>query len=236
MSNYGHEEFATSPDVFNLAVENNRDRKTSGQLQSFTGARRKFFSAKQVIYREGDRVERVFMILSGMVKVLSYLPNGRARIVRLHGFNEWLGLEGLLGQPYEHTAVAVDDTEVVCMPLSRLLLLEREHPHQYCEILKQGYRHLAQADTWIADFSTGAIKPRVARLIDFLSRLEHGTSSDLVELLTVQEMADMLGVTPESVSRILAEFKRNKILRKTGNPPLETYQLNSRQLQQEALR
>ena len=189
-----------------------------------------------MIYREGERVDRVFMILSGMAKVLSYLPNGRARIVRLHGFNEWLGLEGLLGQPYEHTAVAVDDVEVVYTPVSNLLRLEREQPRQYCEVLKQGYRHLAQADTWISEFSTGAIKPRVARLIDFLSGIEHGKSSDLVELLTVQEMADMLGVTPESVSRILAEFKRSKILRKAGEPPVESYRFDPRQLHQVAQR
>jgi len=78
----------------------------------FKGSKKKYFSAKEVIYRESDSVDRVFMIISGMVKLLSYLPNGRARIIRLHGHNHWLGLEGLVGQPYEHTAVAVEDVAV----------------------------------------------------------------------------------------------------------------------------
>ncbi len=154
------------------------------------------------------------MILDGMVKLLSYLPNGRARIVRLHNHNHWLGLEGLVTRPYEHTAVAVNDVEIAYVSMNNLHLLERDNPQKYCQILKQGYRQLAQADRWIADFSTGGIKSRVARLVDFLSKLEFGESSTLVELLTVHDMADMLGVTPESVSRILAGFKRNDTLHK----------------------
>lgn len=201
----------------------------------FKDCRKKRFSAKQVIFRECDSVDKVFVILSGMVKLLSYLPNGRARIVRLHGQNHWLGLEGLVRQPYEHTAIAVDDVEVAYVPMNKLHLLERDHPQQYCQILKQGYSYLADADRWIAHFSTGGIKPRVARMVEFLSILEYGKSSNKVELLTVFEMADMLGVTPESVSRILAEFKRKDILHKLDGVSDETYVINPRKLQQVAV-
>ena len=83
-------------------------------------------------------------------------------------------------------------------------------------------------------FSTGGIKPRVARLVDFLSNLEHGKSSNIVDLLTVHEMADMLGVTPESVSRILAEFKRNDTLHKVGSQAAEKYEIDSNKLNQES--
>lgn len=208
---------------------------TLGFPVAFKGRKQKNFSAKEVIYRESDRVDKVFIILSGMVKLLSYLPNGRARIVRLYAHNHWLGLEGLVGQPYEHTAVAVEDVEVAYISVNNLHLLERDNPRQYGQILKQGYKHLAQADRWIADFSTGGIKPRVARLVDFLSTLEYGESSNMVELLTVHEMADMLGVTPESVSRILAEFKRNDTLHKLDSHSDQTYEIDSQQLQHVAL-
>lgn len=201
---------------------------------AFEPNKQKHFSAKEVIYHEGDRVDKVFMILRGMVKLLSYLPNGRARIVRLHSHHNWLGLEGVIGQPYEHTAIAVGDVSISYVSMNSLLLLERHHPKQYCQILKQGYKHLAEADRWIADFSTGGIKARVARLIGFLSKIEYGESSNRVELLTVHEMADMLGVTPESVSRILAEFKRNHTLHKLDTHAYDTYEIDFRQLQYEA--
>jgi CRP/FNR family transcriptional regulator len=207
---------------------------TCGMLDApeiFKGHKKNQFSAKEVIYREGDRIDKVFMILSGMVKLLSYLPNGRARIIRLHAQNHWLGLEGLIGQPYEHTAVAVDDVEVAYVSMNNLYLLERDDPQQYSQLLKHGYKYLAQADRWIMDFSTGGIKSRVARLVDYLSTLEYGESSDMVDLLTVHEMADMLGVTPESVSRILAEFKRNDTLHKLDDNSDEIYEIDPRLLQ-----
>jgi CRP/FNR family transcriptional regulator len=225
---------------FNSAHCLGQDLLADGAVETFElpevlkRGKRKLFSAKEIIYRESDQVDKVFIILNGMVKLLSYLPNGRARIVRLHGHNHWLGVEGLVAQPYEHNAVAVDDVEVTYISMSSLQILERDNPRQYCQIMKQGYRQLAEADRWIADFSTGCIKPRVARLVDFLSKLEYGESSNMVELLTVHEMADMLGVTPESVSRILAEFKRNDTLHKLDNHSDDTYEIDPRQLQHEA--
>jgi len=198
------------------------------------GCKRKVFSAKEIIYRESDHVDKVFIILNGMVKLLSYLPNGRARIVGLHNRSHWLGLEGLVARFYEHNAVAVDDVEVTYIPMTTLHLLERENPQQYCQIMKQGYKQLGQTDRWISDFSTGGIKSRVARLVEFLSRLEYGESSHMVDLLTVHEMADMLGVTPESVSRILAEFKRNNTLHKLASYSYEKYAIDFQRLQYEA--
>jgi CRP/FNR family transcriptional regulator len=59
--------------------------------------------------------------------------------------------------------------------------------------------------------------------------LENNASPDLVELLTCEEMASVLGVTPESVSRTLAEFKRQRILQRTGDSR-ETYRRNSQVL------
>lgn len=198
----------------------------------FAGTR--CFAEKETLFHEGGRAERVFMIRRGMVKLLSYLPNGRARIVRLHTRGQWLGLEAVVGQPYQHTAVALDEVEMAYVPAQRLRTLERDRPLQYCQVLKQGYKHLTQADKWIADFSTGGIRPRVARLVEFMSTLEFGESSNRVKLLAVHEMADMLGVTPESVSRILAEFKRKNVLNKVDVSSAHLYHIDAQQLQHEA--
>ncbi|MGA9575550.1 MAG: Crp/Fnr family transcriptional regulator [Lysobacterales bacterium] len=197
----------------------------------------KTYLAKEVIHREADAVDKVYYIRGGMVKLLSYLHNGRARIVRLHAGGHWLGLEGLVGQPYEHTAVAVDDVETYYFSVKHLQQLEHDNSRRYLQIVKQVYGNLAQADRWIADFSTGGIRARVARLLEFLSKLKYGNASGMVELLTVHEMADMLGVTPESVSRILAEFKRNETLtlHKPGSKSNEIYKIDSQKLHPETL-
>ena len=190
---------------------------------------------REVIFLEGNTVDRVIMVRSGLVKLLSYLPNGRARIVRLYTNNHWLGLEGLLGKPYAHSAIALGDVELACCSVSSLQQLRRDNARVFGELLAQWHDDLVAADQWIVDFSTGGIKSRVARLLMYLAKLEFGQACDSVALLTVQEMADVLGVTQESVSRILASFKRNKLLQQQPDTTREVFHLDSRRLQQEAL-
>ncbi|MDT8387527.1 MAG: Crp/Fnr family transcriptional regulator [Thiogranum sp.] len=207
---------------------------SSSPLTLWQEAKPKRFVAQSVIYRESDSIDRVYVVRGGMVKLLSYLPNGRARIVRLHARNHWIGLEGLLGHTYEHTAIAVGDVEVQHISIHSLRRLYRDDPRALGELLHQWHGDLAQADRWISDFSTGGIKSRVARLLEYLAELECGEPSDQVELLTVHEMAEIIGVTQESVSRILAAFKRNAILQRQTDPQREIYRLDTGKLQHEA--
>lgn len=196
----------------------------------------KHFTASEIIYREGDAVSRVHIIRNGIVKLIRYLPNGRARIIRLHSKGHWLGFEGLIGAPYDHTAIAVGDVEVNYAPINSLKQLEDSDPGLYGDLLKHVYEHLIQADKWIADFSTGGIKPRVARLLLYLSDIEYGESSNMIDLLTVHELADVLGVTQESVSRILADLKRRNTLQKTTQSDEETYEMDQQHLHRIATR
>jgi CRP/FNR family transcriptional regulator len=194
-------------------------------------AKLKHFSAGEVIYRQRGSSDTIYAIGWGLVKLLCYLPSGRARIVRLHGQGDWVGLEALLRQPYEQTAIAVYDVGAYCIPTTKLHLLEQGNPQPYYQFMEKWHGHLREADMWISEFSTGPIKSRVARLINFLSRLQYGNSSVNVKLLTCDEMATVLGVTPESVSRFLAEFKRSGILRSLNKPPSEVYECNVKELE-----
>jgi CRP/FNR family transcriptional regulator len=212
----------------------NDDCAILDSIRDTNSRRLKYFSAGDIIHRKGDRVDRVYVVRSGIVKLVSYLPNGRSRIIRLLNGNRWIGLEGLISRPYEHTAIAVGDVEMNYVPINNLKHLEREDPRRFNRVLKLVYTYLTQADMWIADFSTGGIKPRVARLLFFLSDIEYGESSSRIDLLTVHEMADMLGVTQESVSRILADFKRNGMLHKQTGPTDETYEINRHNMHHEA--
>jgi len=182
------------------------------------------FSAKEIVYNEGADADTVFVIRSGMVKLISHLSNGRARIVRVHASGSWLGLGGLLGQAYEHTAIAVEDTDVYRIPVAELLRIKSDEPHLYCRLIEHWFDYLQEADMWIAEFSTGCIRARVARLVNFLSDIEDKTSPGEVRLLTCEEMAEILGATPESVSRVLADFKRQNILFPSRFHPADSYQ------------
>jgi CRP/FNR family transcriptional regulator len=213
-----------------------RDRDVHKLSTLWKNSKRKRFQAKQVIYRESETIDRICIIRSGLVKLLSYLPNGRARIVRLYARGQWLGIEGLLGEPYEHTAIAIDDVVLQYVPIHSLQQRLMDEPGRLLQLLQQWHIDLAQADRWISEFSTGGIKPRVARLLEYLAEIEYNAPTDTVELLTVNEMSEILGVTPESVSRIVATFKRRNILKRQSDSSREVYWMDTSKLQQEAIK
>jgi CRP/FNR family transcriptional regulator len=166
----------------------------------------------ETIYSNEGESKLLFVIREGMVKLLTYLPNGRTRIVRMHKRGSMIGLDGLINQSHEHTAMAIDEVSVFQIPHTELQRWRDEETRLYSHLLEKWHEYLGYADTWITDFSTGNVKGRVARLIRFLSKFESETGPQIVELLTTEEMSEILGVTPESVSRVVAEFKRDGLL------------------------
>lgn len=181
----------------------------------FDSAKQAGYDPQQIIFQEGQPADTMYFIRKGMVKLISYLPNGNARIVRLLGPGKILGLEGMLGSAYEHSAVAIHHLELLKISAKTIQRIKNEEPEKFLLLGEQWYDYVRSADTWITQFSTGSITARVARLVTFLSYLETESSPDQVELLKVEEMAAVLGVTPESVSRVLARFKRQHALQRT---------------------
>ena len=107
----------------------------------------------------------MFTIRSGIVKLVQYLPDGSQRIVRLVRTTDVTGLECLIGEPYQHDAVVLQETEVCSLPVKVVENLSRENPSLHRELLNRWQRALKEADAWLTELSTGAAKQRVARLL-----------------------------------------------------------------------
>lgn len=188
-----------------------------------------WLNAGEVLFQQGEPVEALFRIQRGLVKLVAYLRGGEARIVRLPRAGDWLGLEGFLDQPYDHTAIALGAVSVERFAMESLERMRHDDAAALNELLSQWHRDLAAADVWIAEFSTGSVRQRVGRLIRYLAGLEEADATR-IHLPTVREMGEILGVRPESVSRIIAELKRKSVLVPVGPSRYDTYRVNATQL------
>jgi len=178
------------------------------------------------LYRAGDKGERLFTIRSGILKLVQYLPDGTQRIVRLIRATDVTGLETLLGQDYQHDAVVLQPTQACSLPVSVVQALSQSSPKLHKELLTRWQRALQEADAWLTQLSTGSAKQRVARL---LLRLVHNEDDSLCELFPREDMGAMLGITTETTSRTIAEFKRKSLLIETEP---NRYLLDIRNLEQ----
>jgi CRP-like cAMP-binding protein len=163
-----------------------------------------------ILYRVGERGRAVFTLRRGLVKLVKYLPDGNQRIVRLLRQSDTLGLEALLGQPYPHDAIALTRCEICTIPVSLVERLSHEQSRLCQELMTRWQRALAAADRWLAEFSTGTARQRVARLLLWLSETAPGQP---VPLFGREDLGAMLGLTTETVSRTIAELRRTGLIR-----------------------
>ena len=145
---------------------------------------------------------------------MAHLPSGRVRILGLHGRGAILGLDTPASRTdtYDHTAIAVTDVHCDWAPTSQLRRLRDQRSEAYLDLVERYCEELKHAERWITEFSGDTTTCRIARVIKYLSELQDPTEPDRVELLTCQEMAEVIGASTESASRVLAKFKRLGIL------------------------
>lgn len=168
--------------------------------------------AGKKIYGMGDPAEYMYTIRSGLVKLVQYLPDGTQRIVRLLRIADVIGLEAVLDPVYKHDAVALHDTEICRYPASAAKELAKTSPQLHQELMSRWQRALNEADAWVTELSTGSSKQRVARLILLLVK---NNPDQTCSLFGREDMGAMLGITTETASRTIAEFKRQHLIVET---------------------
>ena len=165
---------------------------------------------RNLLYRAHEQRGTVFTLRSGAMKLVQYLPDGSQRIVRLLRDGDALGLETLVRQPYQHDAIALTDCDICAIPVEVIEKLGREQPRLYQALMARWQQALNEADAWLTQFTTGTARQRVARL---LLRLACPASDDHLRLFGREDMAAMVGLTTETVSRTIAELRRQGLLR-----------------------
>lgn len=166
-----------------------------------------------VLYTAGERPEAVFILRHGLVKLEQYLPNGTCRIVRLMRPGAVLALETLVSGECDHTAVVVNRADVCRVPLPVVRTVMEKQPSLFPEMLRHWHQLVRQADDWLTHFSLGGVRQRVARFLLSMGGDEIGqTDASVVELPSRDDLGAILGTTKETVSRMVADFRRDGLL------------------------
>jgi len=167
------------------------------------------FPAGTPIYHMGGDPTSLYTVHSGLVKLVRYLPGGSQRIVRLLRRGDTAGLEVVLGQPYAHTAIALQPVLACRIQQSIIRRLAEETPRIHQQLMQRWQEAVHRADDFLADLSTGSARARVARL--FLT-MRDGQTADECDFLAREDVGAMLGITTETASRMVAEMKRQGVV------------------------
>lgn len=164
---------------------------------------------RSVIYNEGERGESLYILRSGVVKHVCVSGSGDERIVRLSVPGSAIGLSLLAGGAYGTTAVTVSSAELCRIPMSIVETRMLEYPEFGLRVVRESQAQLREAEQFLTELSTGNAHERIARLLLLLGE-QSGDGACL--MLTREEMGALLGITTETASRVIAEFRREGLV------------------------
>jgi CRP-like cAMP-binding protein len=169
-------------------------------------------------YGGADRGRAVATIRSGLVKLVEHTAEGVDRIVRLARAGEVIGLEALLAEPYRHHAIALQPTSVCLIPVQLLSEQAAELPDGCLRLMRLWQRLLDASDHGLLAFTGGCASRRIGLLIVYLMQNdEEGCKEPRPFFLPKRDdIAALVGVTSESVCRIVASLQKVGALRRIG--------------------
>ena len=174
-----------------------------------TFCKRMEFPAKEVLFREGEPCKAVYCVVSGLLKLYVSGPERREKALAFIPPGRTLGETALFsGQGYVASAMALQDSSVVAINAFSLLRFLGQHTELTWKVLAIISRRLHYAVDQVRSVTLHSAEQRLAAyLLDNHDPEEPGRA---VTRLPVRrsDLASILGVTTETLCRVVAKFRR----------------------------
>ena len=168
------------------------------------------FGRNAEIYAEGETSGYVYKVVSGVVRVSKLLPDGRRQISAFHLPGEMFGFEA--EDVHHASAEAVIPAKVIAFKWEGALSTGKQSASFVRELLNLTVLGLRHTQNHLLLLGR---KNALERLAAFLLEMDARTGSKSVLDLAMprHDIADYLGLTLETVSRMFAELKERGMVR-----------------------
>ncbi|MGQ0589991.1 MAG: Crp/Fnr family transcriptional regulator [Sphingosinicella sp.] len=169
----------------------------------------------QPLFHEGDAANRVFTLTRGSLKLYRLLPDGRRQVTGFMFPGDFLGIA--VDEEHAFTVEALEDSQLCWFPRGRFGEFTEDHPGMERELYRMAAHELAAAQAQMVLLGRKSAGERLASFfLALLGRAERETGSEerFIELpMGRADIADYLGLTKETVSRVLAVLKNQRLVR-----------------------
>jgi CRP/FNR family transcriptional regulator, cyclic AMP receptor protein len=183
-------------------------------------ASRRRYPRDTVVFFENEEGDCLFMILEGRIKVTILGDDGREIILTMLGPGDLFGEMALLdNEPRSATAIAVEESELLLLQRSDFQAVVGENPGISSALIKVLSARLRRANHQIQTLALLDVYGRVARVILDMAREEGRRLKDgriAFRRATHQEIANRIGTTRETVTRMLKDLERQGLVRIEG--------------------
>jgi CRP/FNR family nitrogen fixation transcriptional regulator len=178
--------------------------------EAWNGAARLIFSPGDEIYAQDEDADLIYRVVRGAIRTSHLLADGRRQVGDFYYEGDVLGVE--IGSTHRFSAEALGDCEVLAMRRSGSAAYDAGRLERM--IWQATSAELARAQSHMLLLGRATACEKVARfLLDIASRFR----GDLIALpMSRQDMADYLGLTIETISRMLGRFQADGLVEFVG--------------------
>lgn len=169
-----------------------------------------------VLFRTGDEFKGIFAVRSGLVKVFATDDDGEEQIIGFFLPGEMLGLDAIESQIHACSAVALETSSYCTVPFSELSEICKQIPELQNQLLRIMSRELSSENKMLLTLGKKNSEEKVATFLLTISTRYYqlGYSANEFKLMmSRQEIGNYLGITFETVSRVLGLLQRNGIIK-----------------------
>jgi CRP/FNR family transcriptional regulator len=188
------------------------DARELDAVQQF--ALRKDFRKGQIAFNEGDVSRGFYVIASGAVKIFRVSPDGRERILHIVETGETFAEAAMFMETYPATAEALSATTVIFIEKNGFKQLLVRDPKLSFKIMGTLVRWLAVFRNALTDLT---LKEVPARFASYVLSLQPEQNRNIKISISKTTIAQMIGTTKETFSRLLARLARGRVLTYRGN-------------------
>jgi CRP/FNR family transcriptional regulator, nitrogen oxide reductase regulator len=177
------------------------------------------FAARSWIFRQGDRLGNLCLVMSGLIRLSQITPEGGDILVRFVGPGEIFGYFRFSTQgPNLISAQAFQDSRLACWDQSSAVELLRAIPRSAINLLNITIRDVAYFYERSRGLLTDTAGRRVRRALLELARTagnQTGRGVELVRGIGQREVAELAGTTIFTANRELGKIQREGIVEKS---------------------
>ena len=186
------------------------------KLAAFRGMGSHFrLAAGQPLFHEGDPVTRVFTLTRGSLKLYKLLPDGRRQVTGFMQPGDFLGIS--IDDEHAFSAEALEPSQLCAFPRSRFDNFAEDNGEMERELYRLAVHELAAAQQQMVLLGRKTAAERLASFFIALAEREERVSGGEARYISLpmsrSDIADYLGLTKETISRVLSALKCQRVIR-----------------------
>jgi CRP/FNR family transcriptional regulator, cyclic AMP receptor protein len=173
-----------------------------------------------VLFIEGQQPRGVFVLCTGKAKLSTSSSEGKTLITKISQAGDVLGLNAAISNhPYEITAEMIEPGQANFIPRDALVQFLKQHGEvalRVAEQLSQNY-YTAYEEIRTLGLTTSPAEKFAKLLLSWYPENQANGQAQIKLTLTHEEIAEMIGTTRETVSRLFSDFRKRQLLQVKGS-------------------